>query len=144
VGIDFYRKGGNVVIEACKSIKDKYKQNVELYIAGLDIKVMSKYQDNGIHFLEKLSYDRLSYYFNLCDIFCMPSRFEAYGITFIEALCYGLLCIGRDKFAMKEIIKDNYNGYLIQNDDSENLAKKIFRIVNFAEINENIFRYSFL
>lgn len=138
VGRDFYRKGGDIVVEAFNIIRNKYNKNIELYIAGPDINTISKYNEDGIYLLGNLSYDKLSYYFNICDIFCMPSRFEAYGIAFIEALCYGLPCIGRNKFAMKEIINNNYNGYLIENDNSEILALKIMDLLENEKIKNNV------
>ena len=37
----------------------------------------------------------------------MPSYFEAYGLVFIEALTYGLPCIGRNAFEMPNFIQDS-------------------------------------
>ena len=81
---------------------------------------------------------KLSYYYNICDIFCMPSYFEAYGLVFGEALVYGLPCIGRNNFAMKEFIQDGYNGYLIEKDDPYELAKKMFDLLNDDKIKSNV------
>ena len=46
---------------------------------------------------------------NLCDYFVMPSKFEAYGLVFAEALIYGLPCIGKKCYARPEFI-NNENG----------------------------------
>jgi glycosyltransferase involved in cell wall biosynthesis len=139
VGRDFYRKGGDLVCEAFKILKNKYLPNVQLYIAGAPKKIKNEYKDyNDIYFLGDLKRQELSKYFNMCDIFCMPSRFEAYGIVFIEALTYGLPCIGRNSFAMKEFIENGKTGYLIENDDLEELAGKMKDLLENNKIKNNV------
>lgn len=73
---------------------------------------------------------------NSCDIFCMPSYYEAYGLVFIEALVYGLPCIGRNCYEMPYFIEDGNTGLLIDKDDPEDLAKKMAALLedySFAE-----------
>ena len=92
----------------------------ELYIAGpSDLEV----DEEGIHNLGLLSFSELIEYFNLCDVFVMPSRFEAYGIVFGEALSFGLPCIGRNAYEMPYFIQEGENGYLLKDkDDPDELA----------------------
>lgn len=137
VGRDFERKGGKIVLEAFNVLKNKYNSKAILYIAGPKKNPNEKCY-NGVEFLGDISYNELSKYFNLCDIFCMPSYYEAYGIVFAEALIYGLPCIARNDFEMKEFIKDGYNGYLINDDDIEQLALKMDKLLNNDEIIENV------
>lgn len=139
VGRDFFRKGGDITYNSFKILKERYMPNAELYIAGPKEWPLKEKID-GVIFLGDISTDKLSNYFNQCDIFCMPSRFEAYGLVFIEALVYGLPCIGRNEFEMKEFIKDGYNGYLINNDDVEILAKKMYDLLNNKEIRKNVIK----
>lgn len=137
IGRDFYRKGGDLVYNAFKILKQKYNKDAELYIIGPKEWPLEE-KAEGVIFLGDLSYDELIYYFNKCDIFCMPSRFEAYGLVFIEALVYGLPCIARNEFAMKEFIKDGYNGFLIDEDDANELAIKMDNLLNNSEIKQNV------
>lgn len=139
VGRDFMRKGGDLTYQAFKILKEKYIPNAELYVAGPKTWPMDNMIE-GVIFLGDLPASQLSHYFNICDIFCMPSRFEAYGLVFIEALVYGLPCIGRDEFEMNEFIQDGYNGLLIKNDNIDELALKMYNLLNNDEIKENIVR----
>ena len=137
VGRDFKRKGGDLTYDAFKILKYKYMKDAELYVAGpnnwpLDEKI------DGVTFLGNLSYSDLSKYFNLCDIFCLPSRFEAYGLVFIEALTYGLPCIARNEFEMKEFIENSENGYLIDDDNAEKLAKLMNDLLTNERIKNNV------
>ena len=114
-------------------------KNAELFIAGPK-KLPYEELYEGVNFLGDLPYAQISEYFNECDIFCMPSRFEAYGLVFIEALVYGLPCIGRNEFAMKEFIQDGYNGYLIDKDDPNELALKMYNLLKNSKIKNNVIR----
>ncbi|NTM33511.1 glycosyltransferase family 4 protein, partial [Enterococcus faecium] len=137
VGRDFKRKGGDLVVESYKLLRKTKFYNLELYIAG-PTKIDKRFLGEGIYFLGDISSEKLSYYFNLCDIFCMPSKFEAYGLAFIEALSYGLPCIGVNKFEMPYFIKEGYNGFLLENMNSEiELAEKIETLLISDEIFEN-------
>lgn len=137
VGRDFFRKGGDLTYEAFKVLKERYISDAELYIAGPKKWPLNNKID-GVKFLGDLSYDELSYYFNMCDIFCLPSRFEAYGIVFVEALIYGLPCIGRNDFAMKEFISDGVNGYLVDTETPEELALKMNQLLKNKQITLNV------
>lgn len=137
IGRDFYRKGGDLVYNAFNILKQEYNKDAELYIIGPKEWPLEN-KAEGVEFLGDISYDELIYYFNKCDIFCMPSRFEAYGLVFIEALVYGLPCIARNEFAMKEFIKDGYNGYLIDEDNENELAIKMNNLLNNSEIKQNV------
>jgi glycosyltransferase involved in cell wall biosynthesis len=136
VGRDFLRKGGDLVIDAFKILKREFLPNAELYIVGPSKRL--KIQEEGVIFLGDLNSDQLSKYYNRCDIFCMPSRFEAYGLVFIEALVFGLPCIARDAFAMKEFVIHGVNGYLINNDDPLVLAERMRDLLQNERIKNNV------
>lgn len=137
IGRDFKRKAGYLVIDAFKVLVSDYQPNAELYIIGPIVNPVEGNHPN-IHFIGEVSSAQLPYYFNLCDVFCMPSHFDAYGLVFIEALVYGLPCIGRNKFAMSEFIQDGVNGYLIDSDNIDTLALKMFELLKSDQIKRNI------
>ena len=109
--------------------------NLELYIAG-PAKPFREIE--GVHWLGLLKSDELSKYFNLCDIFCMPSMFEAYGLVFIEALTYGLPCIGFNKYEMPYFIENGKNGYLLSLPDEKELAALMLNLIDNEEIKKYV------
>lgn len=124
VGKDFDRKNGELVLEAFQilnSIKQNYEP-YELYIAGPEKWPSDREIPENVHFLGLKSTRELAEYYNMCDVFVMPSKFEAYGIVFAEALIYGLPCVARDAFSMREFIHEGDNGYLLKSDSSDELA----------------------
>lgn len=137
VGRDFERKAGPLVVDAFKILKEKYDPLAELYVAGPNENPVDGNVD-GYHYLNDLSYDELSEYFNLCDIFVMPSKFEAYGLVFIEALAYGLPCIGRNAYEMPYFIEKGVTGDLIDDDNPDVLAEKMYNLLLNEEIKRNV------
>lgn len=124
------------MVNAFKILRAKNPQ-VELYIAGPE-KNPVKESIDGLYFLGDLPHQKLDHYFNLCDIFCMPSYFEAYGLVFIEALCAGLPCIGRKAYEMPYFIEDNETGYLINDDDPVKMACKMEDLLQNERIKNNV------
>lgn len=134
IGKDFKRKGGHITYEAFKLLRGK-GHNVELYVIGPKTDPI-EHPINGYHFIGQIPFSEEAKYYNMCDLFCMPSYFEAYGLVFVEALAFGLPCIGRNCYEMPYFIEDGNTGLLLRHDDAEELADLMMRILNddsFAE-----------
>lgn len=122
VGKDWTRKNGDLVVRAFEKLQVRHPEiDAQLYIAGPNVAPQILEGKKNIHFLGLLSYDEIVHYYNLCDYFVMPSDFEAYGLVFLEALIFGLPCIGKNCFAMPEFIQNGENGYLIEKNDDDEL-----------------------
>ncbi len=139
VGIDFERKAGPLVIEAFKILKKKYQSNVQLYIVGPKF-FTKKDSFEGIHYVGNVPGDKLPFYYNMCDAFCMPSYLEPFGKVYIEALAYGLPVVARNRFAAPDFIINGKNGFLIENDDAEILAEKMYEAINNTAIKEYVMK----
>ena len=139
VGVDFERKAGPLVLEAFKILRQKYQNNAELYIVGpKKIELSKEYE--GIHFIGNVSKDEISYYYNMCDSFCMPSYLEPFGKAFVEALAFGLPVIARKAFAASDFITDGENGFLIEDDNVFVLAEKMYESLNNNKVRENVLK----
>lgn len=136
VGRDFVRKGGEMTFKAFIELKKKMA-DVELYVAG---PANNPYPQGteGYHYMGDCSHEELSALFNKCDIFVMPSYFEAYGLVFIEALTYGLPCIGRNVYEMPYFIEDGKTGLLLHDDDVHGLADMMFRLLKDKSFSDNV------
>ena len=149
VGRNFVRKGGPLVVQAFEILRKKYLPEAELYLAGAkeeDIRAALRERGitleeadwRAIHLLGDLEAEKLSEYYNLCDVFCMPSYFEAYGLVFAEALAYGLPCIGRDRFAMPEFIENGRTGRLFSGEDAGRLAEELRELLQDPKYREEV------
>lgn len=133
-GIDYLRKGGDLVEKAFKIVKEKYDKDAELIIVGSEI----NNNIEGVTYTGRINKKELSKYFNECSIFCMPSRFEAYGLVFLEAQCYGLPIVAVDDYEMHYFVEDGVNGYLIKNYNANELAVALDKALNNKEMIKNV------
>jgi glycosyltransferase involved in cell wall biosynthesis len=61
----------------------------------------------------------------LADIMIVPSHFEAFGLSIIEAMSYGMPVIAANVGGIPEIITDKQNGILFKAKNVKDLAEKI-------------------
>jgi len=64
-----------------------------------------------------------------------PSKTEAFGISIIESMSYGIPVIANKIGGIPEIIKNNHNGILLDNISPKRLAKAITFLANNTDIN---------
>jgi glycosyltransferase involved in cell wall biosynthesis len=125
VGRDFYRKGGDIVVEALSILRRDFDPEVVLTIVGPRTWPLPDDLPPGVRFLGRRSAAEVTELYASHDLFVMPSRFEPFGLVFAEAISHGLPCIARDAFAMPEIVVPGQNGSLVTSDDPAGLAAAI-------------------
>ncbi|TAL69865.1 MAG: glycosyltransferase [Bacteroidetes bacterium] len=139
-GVDWYYKGGDILIEAAKIIIDKGFK-VELNIVGCEPKLDSDIlKFTKVHgFLSKsiiLEKELIQQLYLDSHFFVLPTRYETYGISFCEANAYGIPAIGTNTGGVPSIIKDNLNGFLIESPAPQFIAEKIIYL--FSNYDEYI------
>jgi glycosyltransferase involved in cell wall biosynthesis len=142
VGRSFFRKGGSLVVKAFKLLRKNYSSNIKLVIAGPESWPLKEKISEGIIFLGDASRETLRKYYMTADVFCMPSYFEGFGIVFTESLSHGIPCIGRNIQAMPEIITPGVNGYLLYNEDEEELAMLLVKVLEDDEMKNRVEKMS--
>lgn len=69
-------------------------------------------------------------WFNQCDIFAFPSRYEGFGMTLGEALSCGVPCVSFNcQFGPSRILDDGINGYLVQQGEVEQFGKRLSELM---------------
>jgi glycosyltransferase involved in cell wall biosynthesis len=81
--------------------------------------------------------------FQLADIFCMPSRSDAYGIVYLEAWACKKPVIGVDNDSMREVIENEKDGILVKFDDIEDLKNAIINLLKNPKKREEMGKKGF-
>ncbi len=64
-----------------------------------------------------------------CDVFCLPSEQESFGIVYVEAWSYGKPVVGGDAPAVRELIHEGVDGYRVTQDPAE-IASVLIRLLS--------------
>ena len=143
------RKGHELVIKAVKQLLDEGRKLKYLIIGNgdnynnlkklcVDLNV-----ESSIMFIQRVDDYALPYYYNLCDVFIMPSlkidhNVEGFGITFIEANACGKPVIGSKSGGISDAILDNETGLLITPGDSGELKDAILRLLSDKDLHSRL------
>ncbi len=94
---------------------------------------------NCVHFVGGVEDIRIP--LSLMDVFVFTSRWpEAFGLTLIEAMAAGKPVVGTRMGAVSEIIREEVDGFLVDPEDIQGLARGITRALSDRELAERIGR----
>lgn len=68
-------------------------------------------------------------YYNLADVYVLPSKFEGFGIVFIESLACGIPVVASDAYGCRAGLLNGELGLLVPPDDVPAIAKAIVAIL---------------
>lgn len=80
-----------------------------------------------------VSNDELHRHYEFCDIFVAPSRYESFGLIYLEAMRFGKPCIGCTVGGVPEVVIDGETGILVPLEDYPALEASIDRLIVDAE-----------
>jgi glycogen synthase len=138
------RKGIDLLLDAIPSVIEACPQ-VHFVICGEEVieeidqrpygeMFIAQHQDrediiNAVSFVGRVYDNELQDLYRTCDVFVGPSRFESFGLIFIEAMAVGKPVIALDRGGAREIITNGKEGYLVKRDDPADLARAIIAVV---------------
>jgi len=131
VGLQFHRKGGDVLVESFRRVRARLP-DAQLLLAGVPAGFV---HEPGITCLGVLNKNQpagaaaLADAYASADVFVLPTRFEPFGIAFVEAMHFGLPCIGPRSWAVPEIIADGETGFTVPVDNVDALADRLVRLL---------------
>ena len=146
------KKGQDVLVRAIEILKIKYP-NIHCSLAGgiyrgqeenwgkLEKYISDHNLNNNVLLCGNV--DNIPDFLSTIGIFVLPSIYEGFGISLIEAMSMGIPCVASNIDGPREIIKDSSLGVLAEPGNAQDLADKIdYVIENYETFNrEKIAKY---
>lgn len=125
VGIEWERKGGPILVEAFKILLNKFP-NATLDIVGCSPKVSLP----NCNIVGRVSLAEVSKYYKKAAVFCLPTRFDPNPNVCFEAMAHKLPIISTYGGSRSEFIIEGKSGYLVEVDNSQQLASKLIEMLD--------------
>ena len=134
VGQFIYRKGFDVLLEACKELGG----DTGIYLIGGKAtdeyaEIVKNNRIQNVHFLDFMSPVELAEYYKAADLFAFPTREDIWGLVVNEAAAYGLPIVTTfDCIAGLEMVSDA-NGKLVPANDTIALKTAIVSVLSDSD-----------
>lgn len=128
------RKGYDIFLEVAKHISEERDDVVFILASGTNNKqeikrindeITNLNMNEKIKFLFKISNEERNFLYKHTDIYLMPSRYEGFGLSAIEAGYNGALVVASDVPALNEFLENDKNALLFENGNITDAVKKI-------------------
>lgn len=128
-------KGQKYLIEACRRLKAKLK-DFHILLAGeiVDLSYLRECKDRAKEFAiqDRIIFagqqNRVGQILNETDIFVLPSLFEAFPRSLIEAMGAGKPVVVTDVGGCSEAVEDHVSGFIVPAGNSKKLADRILML----------------
>lgn len=128
-----YKKGIDILIQAWTEVVKKYT-DVKLVIGGggsAKTKVVQWVEEHGIskyvEFTGALDRRQVIQQMQSCDCFVLPSRYETFGVVYIEAMACGKPVIAVANGGPDDFVK-TFNGLLIK-PEAEEMVQAVYEMI---------------
>ncbi|BFI73733.1 D-inositol-3-phosphate glycosyltransferase [Nanoarchaeota archaeon] len=135
-------------------VKKKVK-DAKLYIIGREKnkkylnklkELVNKLKLKDVYFLGYVDENKKEEILKKSKVIVMTSVVEGWGIGIIEGNSYGCVSIGYNVRGLKDSIKNNYSGFLVENNNIKELSNKIIELLEneelFNKMSKNSIEYS--
>ncbi|MDV4150382.1 glycosyltransferase family 4 protein [Clostridium sp. AL.422] len=149
--IGSYQKATDVLLKAFSKASKHLKSNWELVIVG---EIEPEFKDYINEYIIKNSEiknkikltgninnpNELRKYYRDSKIFCLPSRYESFGLVLVEALMEGCYILTSNHESATTIVKNDDIGLVFEIDNIEELSDKLIDLCNNKEFNKERYR----
>ncbi len=125
VGVNWELKGGPDLEQAFRSVLEVHP-DASLTIIGSSPKIDLP----QVQVLGHVPLAELAPYYERAAVFCLPTKYEAFGVAYIEAMENGLPIIGTQLGAIPDFVSEGVNGHLVPPGDPAAIAKAIVDLLD--------------
>ena len=142
IGRDPVRKGADLMLSAFKLVRKRIP-DARLVMVGPP---QNGSVPEGVVLTGYLSRDTpggssaMNAAYSSSHVFCLPTRFDPFGTSFVEAMVHGLPCVGPDAWAVPEIIEHGRTGLLVPPEDPAAIADALIAVLSDDDLRERMGR----
>jgi glycosyltransferase involved in cell wall biosynthesis len=126
VGKEFARKGGPELLAAFAAVRARCP-DAELWMVGGQQPVRAP---AGVRLLGRVPLVDVARLYRRASVFVLPTLREPFGLAYLEAMSFGLPCIGTTIEAIPEIVEDGVTGRLVPPRDVPALAAAMLALAD--------------
>lgn len=139
IGKELYRKGGDLLLRAFARARERCPaaklvmvtaDPLPADVAHTNVEVVAPTWDRAV----------IADLYRRADIFVLPSRLETWGDVLLEAMAYGVPCVGVAGQAMEEIIEHEVTGLVTPADEADALTDALSVLLTQASQREQLGR----
>lgn len=133
-------KGIETLLEAAKLVHDRHP-HATFVLAGpwqmprppkaYGLELDGKSID-GVRWIGPQDQNELIDWYKRAALFVMPSYYESFGISVVEAMAFGLPVVATDTSALTEVLRNNGSGSLVPKHDAKAFARAIIDRLSLA------------
>ena len=130
-GIDIFLE----IVEQLKCELSKHDIDLKVKICGggdrfeyINNYIQEKNLNKYVTFHGLIPHEQMPEIINRCDIICIPSKEESFGVSAIEAMACGVPCVVSDAPGLEEVIDNGVTGYVISSENISDYVNLMMRL----------------
>ena len=137
IGLEWERKGGPTLLAAFRGLRAE-RPDAELWIVGRE-RPAGTADDAGVTWMGRINRRtpggdaEMARLHREATAYVMPSLFDPFPNVFLEAMAWGLPCVGADRCSMPEVIQDGVTGLIAPAGDADALAERLLTLAGEPE-----------
>lgn len=132
VGREYERKGADLLVTAAGELHD---EGLAFQVTLVGIR-SDMPPTSGVSLIGRVGREKVAALYMNADIFCLPARFEPYGLVLHEAMLHGLPSIVSDVDSLPEIVGSG--GIVIPANDLSALKKALSLLVQSRDLRNEL------
>ncbi len=140
------RKNANLLLDSFKLFVQETNSKAHLIFVGDGelFDQLKKFSEENVlsqtvHMVGFKNQRELKLYYDLCDVFILPSSNEAWGLVINEAMAHGKAVIASEEVGCaKDLIENGNNGYIFKLDEKNSLFFSIKAILKSKDIAQSM------
>lgn len=150
--IDFQQKGLDILVRALARLVRERNLDIKLRLIGPDCGDLSRLEEMArklavetrVEYLGPLPRRELVRNMHEANVFVLPSRFEPFGISLLEAMAAEIPVVASRVGGVPEIVQEGVTGLLFEPENDESLADRVEQVLTIESYGSELARNALL